>query len=151
MSAADRLDQRSFRPEEAFLVRIQYAYKGYFRQIQAFPQQVDAHQRIELAESQIAQDLVSFQRIHFGVHVADLQPRVLQVFRKAFRHLLGEGGHQHAVTLVYLLVDLAYEVVYLPFRGNDLYGRIQQSRGPDDLLCGDAAGHFPFRRLPAWR
>ena len=48
------LNQRARRSQEAFLIRIQNRHQRYLRQVQAFAQQVNADQHIELPAPQIA-------------------------------------------------------------------------------------------------
>ena len=49
-STADGLNQRGLGPEEALLVRVQNGHQRDLRQVQALPQEVDAHQHIKLAQ-----------------------------------------------------------------------------------------------------
>ena len=68
--AADRLDQRGLGAQEAFLVGIENGDQRAFGNIEAFAQQVDADQHVELAKPQVADDLDALQRVDVGVHVA---------------------------------------------------------------------------------
>ena len=49
--AADGLDERSLRTEEAFLVGIEDGDEGHFRDVEAFAQEVDADEDVELPEA----------------------------------------------------------------------------------------------------
>ena len=55
--AADGLDERAVVAQEAFLVGIQDGHERHLGQVEALAQQVDAHEHVELAAAQIAQDL----------------------------------------------------------------------------------------------
>ena len=70
---ADRLDQRRFRAQKAFLVRIEDGDECAFRDVQPFTQQVDADENVECAEPKIADDLDALQCIHVGVHIPNFQ------------------------------------------------------------------------------
>ena len=55
--AADGLHQRGLRAQEAFFVGVQDGHQLHLGQVQTFPQQVDAHQHIELTQPQLPQQL----------------------------------------------------------------------------------------------
>ena len=95
--AADGLDQRPARAQKAFLIGIQNRHQRDFRQIQAFAQQVDADQHIELAAPQIAQDLDAVERADFRMQIGALHADFGVVFGQILRHALGQRGHQHAL------------------------------------------------------
>ncbi len=46
---ADGLDEGRFRAEEALFVRVQNGDEGDLRQVQALPEEVDAHQHVEVS------------------------------------------------------------------------------------------------------
>ena len=54
--AADGLNERAFRAQKAFLVRIKHRHQCHLWQVQAFPQQIDAHQHIKHTEAQVTDD-----------------------------------------------------------------------------------------------
>ncbi len=64
--AADGLDQRGLAAQEAFLVGVEDRDQRAFRNVEALAQQVDADQRVEGAEPQVADDLDALD----GVDVA---------------------------------------------------------------------------------
>ena len=68
--AADGLDQRALRAQEAFLVRIEDRDQRHLGHVEAFAQQVDADQHVELAEAQVADDLHALDRVDVRVQVA---------------------------------------------------------------------------------
>ena len=75
---ADGLDKGGLRPEEALLVGVQDGHQGHLRQIQALAEQVDAHQHVEGAQAQVADDLHALDGVDVVVHVAHLDAGVGQ-------------------------------------------------------------------------
>ena len=55
-SSSDGLDEGGFGTEEAFFVCIQDCYQGDFRDVQAFPEEVDSYQYIKDIQTHIADD-----------------------------------------------------------------------------------------------
>ena len=95
---ADRLDQRGLGTQEAFLVGVEDGDEPAFGNVEAFAQQVDADQHVERAEAQVAQNLDALQRVDVGVHVADANAALMQIFRQVFGHALGQHGDQRAIS-----------------------------------------------------
>ena len=133
-SPADGLDQRGLRPQEALLVRVQNGHQADLRQVQALPQQVDAHQDIKGAQAEVPDDLHALDGVDVVVHIAHPDPGPLEIGGEVLRHLLGEGGDQHPFLAGCALVDLPDEVVDLPLHRADLDAGVQQAGGTDDLL-----------------
>ena len=79
--AADGLDQGGFAAQEALLVRIQDRHQRNLGNIQALPQQVDAHQHVEFAQAQVADDLHALDGVHIVVHIPDPDTHVFQIGR----------------------------------------------------------------------
>ncbi|MBV6417344.1 MAG: hypothetical protein CMLOHMNK_02006 [Steroidobacteraceae bacterium] len=132
--AADRLDQRIVGPQEALLVGIEDRDQRDLRHVEAFAQQVDAHQHVELAEAQVADDLGAFDGLHVGVQVAHPHVVLVQVFREVLRHALGERRDQHALVALHAQVDFGQHVIDLrPHRAN-LDFRIDEPGGTHHLL-----------------
>jgi hypothetical protein len=73
--AADGLDERARRAQEALLVGVEDGHQGHLGEVEALAQEVDAHEHVELPAAQVAQDLHALQRVDVGVEVADLTPR----------------------------------------------------------------------------
>ncbi|KIU01429.1 hypothetical protein QU38_01680, partial [Staphylococcus aureus] len=86
---ADGLDQRGLAAQEAFLVGIEDGDEGAFGNVEALAQQVDAHQGIEGAKPQVADDLDALDGVDVGVHVAHADALLVQVFGEILRHALG--------------------------------------------------------------
>ena len=140
--AADGLDEGCLAAEEALLVRVQDGHQRHLRQVQALPQEVDAHQHVELAQAQVPDDLHALDGLDVGVHVSHPDARVFEKFRQVLRHLLGQGRHQHPLVLRGTGANLVHQVVDLAGDGPYLHSRVQQARGADDLL------HHLVRPLP---
>ena len=72
--AADDLDERPRRPQEALLVGVEDRDQGHLGQVDALAQQVDADEHVVDAEAQVAQDLDALERVDLAVQVATLTP-----------------------------------------------------------------------------
>ena len=139
---AHGLDQAGLTAEEALLIRVQNGNQTHLRDIQALTQQVNAHQHVKLAQAQIPDDLHALNGADVMVHIPAADAGIGEVIGQIFRHFLGQGGHQAALALGDLGVDLADQIVDLTLhRANEDF-RVQQTRGPDDLFH-----HLP-RPLP---
>ena len=79
--------------------------------------------------------------------IAHLNLEATQVLGELLRHSLGERRHENPFAAFYPALNLANEVIDLPFRRANLDGRIQQTRGPnnlfDNLTAGDGPGRAP--------
>ena len=139
---AHGLDQAGLTAEEALLVRVQNGHQPHLRNIQALTQQVNAHQHVELAQAQVTDDLHALNGSDIMVHIPAADAGIGEVIGQILRHFLGQGSHQAALALGDLGIDLADQVVDLPFYGANEDFRVQQARGPDDLL------HHLARPLP---
>jgi hypothetical protein len=89
--------RRGFRSQETFLVGIEDRDQPAFGDIESFAQQVDADQDVIDAQPQIADQLDPLQRLDVGVHVADLDARLVQIFGQILGHPLGERGDEAAI------------------------------------------------------
>ena len=144
---ANGLDQAGLAAQETFLVRIQNGHQAHFRQIQTLTKQVDTHQHIEFAHTQIPDDLHALHGADIRVHIANLDACFLQVHRQILRHFLGQGGNKHPFLLGRSRIDLADEIVDLAVDRLDFHNWIQQARGTDHLFHDLAgAGTLIFRR-----
>ncbi len=132
--AARRLDEARFVAQEAFLVGVQDADERDFRQVETFAQQVDAHEDVHLARSQLAQDFHALDGVDVRVDVFDFEADVAQVVRQVFRRALGEGGDEHALVRGDAGVAELDGFVDLPFQRQEGDGGLQQSRRADELL-----------------
>ncbi len=143
--AADRLDERRFRAQEAFLVGVENGDEAAFGNIETLAQEVDADQHVEGAEAQIADDLDALERVDVRMHVAHPHALFVQILGQVFGHALGEHGDEGAVARGGGLADLAQHVVHLRFGGAHLHRRIDEAGRTDHLFGEDAAGllHLP--------
>ena len=69
--AAGRLDQRGVGAQEALLVGIQHGDQRDLGQVETLAEQVDADERVELAEAQPPQDGDALEGINVGVEILD--------------------------------------------------------------------------------
>ena len=113
--------------------------------VETLAQQVDADQRVESAEPQIADDLDALDGVDVGMHVADADALLVQIFGQVLGHALGEHGDQAAVALLRHRAHLADQIVDLRARRPDVDRRIDQAGRADHLLGEHAAG---FVELP---
>ena len=69
---AGGLDKAGLAAEKTFLVRVQNRHKRNLRQIQTLAQEVDAHEHIELAFAQGAENFHALNGINFAVQVTHI-------------------------------------------------------------------------------
>ena len=131
--AADGLDERALRAEEAFLVGVEDGDERDFGQVEAFAQEVDADEDVVLAFAQVAEELDALQGFDLGVHVAAADADFGVVAGEVFGHALGERGDQDALVLCGAVADLGEQVVDLAFDRADLYLRIERPVGR--MIC----------------
>ena len=105
--AAHGLDQRAGGAEEAFLVGVEDGDERDFGQVEAFAQQVDADEHVELTLAQAGQQLDALQGFDFGVHVAAADADLGVVAGQVFGHALGEGGDEDALVALGAIADFA--------------------------------------------
>lgn len=132
--AADGLDQRTLGAQEAGLVGVQNGDEGNLGQIQPLAQQVDAHQHIVVAQSQVTDDHLTLHAVDVAVHVARLDALFQQVLGQVFGHALGQGGDQGALADGGPLPHAAQQILDLAGDGLHGHGRIDQTGGPNDLI-----------------
>ena len=97
--AADSLNERALRAQEAFFVGVQDGHQGHLWDVQSLAQQVDTNQHVEHTQAQVADDLDPFNRLYVRVQVAYLDAVPREVLGEVLRHALGEGGDQHPLAL----------------------------------------------------
>ena len=132
--AADGLDEGGLRAEKALLVGVQDGDQGDFRQVQALPQEVDAHQHVEVPQTQVPDDLHALDGVDVVVHISHTDACALQIVGQVLGHFFGQGRDQDALLPGSAGVDLADEVIDLPLHRADLHEGVQQPGGTDDLL-----------------
>ena len=109
----DGLDERGRRAQIAFLVGVEDRHQRHLGDVEPLAQQVDADERVELAQAQIADDRHPVQRVDVGVQIAHAQPELLVVLGEVLGHALGQRGHQHPLLALGPRPDLVQEVVDL--------------------------------------
>ena len=97
--AARGLDERSLRAQVAFLVGVEDADERDLRQVEAFAQEIDADENVELRRAQRAQDLHALDGVDVAVQVAHLQADIAQVIAEILGGALRERGDEHALVL----------------------------------------------------
>ena len=130
----DGLDETAVVAQEALLVGVEYAHERHFGQVEALAQQVYPHEHVEFALAQLLQQLDALHRADVGVQVVGSHARVEQVVGQLLGHLFSERRDEHALACARGLLNLGQQVVYLAFGGAQLYFRVQQAGGADDLL-----------------
>ena len=126
--AADGLDEGARRAQEAFLVGVQDGHQRHLGQVEALAQEVDAHEHVELAQAQVAQDLHPLEGVDVGVEVAHPHPEVVVVLGEVLGHALGEGGDEHALLALGPHADLGQEVVHLALDRPDVHRGVDEAR-----------------------
>ena len=101
--------------QEALLVGVEDRDERDLRQIEPLAQQVDADKTVELARTQITQDLDALEGADVAVQVACLDSLLEQVVGEVLGHLLGQRGDQHALVALDALLDLGDEIIDLAF------------------------------------
>src|SRR6185369_16341003 len=115
--APNRLNQRARTAQKAFFVRVENRDQAHLRQIEAFAQQVDAYQHVELSGPQISQDFDALHGVDVRVQVAHAHAKLRVVVGELFGHALGEGRDQHALVFLRAHADLREQVVDLAADG----------------------------------
>ena len=138
--SADRLNQTLLAPQEPFLVRIEDGDQRHLWKVQTLAEQVDADKHVELSGPQLPQQLDPLQGVHLGVQISGTDAVLKEIVGEVLRHLLGERGHQNALTpirpqpnLTHQIVDLAMSGLDDDLRVDSPVGRISCSTNPDDL------------------
>ena len=130
----DGLDQRSFRTEKTFLIRVQDRDQRNFRNIQAFPQKVDAHQNVKYVQPHIPDNLRPFQGVDIRMEIFYADSGFPDIIRQILRHPLRQCRDQDLIVLFNLFMKLADQIVDLPLHWTHKNLRIQKPGGPDDLF-----------------
>ena len=124
--AADRLDQRLVRAQEALLVGVEDRDQRHLGEVEALAEQVDADEDVVLPQPQVAQQLDALEGVDLGVEVAGADAVLEEVVGEVLGHLLGQRGDQDAlVASRRARADLAHQVVDLAL------GRLHDHLGVD--------------------
>ena len=130
----DGLDQAALGAQEALLVGIQDGHQRHLGNVQALAQQVDAHQHVEDAQAQVADDLDALDRVDVGMQVAHPHLVIGQEVGEILGHALGERGDQHPMSPGHPGRDLGEHVVNLRGGRSHLDFGVDQAGGTHHLL-----------------
>ncbi len=89
---------------------------------------------MEHAEAQIPQNRDPFQRLDVRMQITDLDAYFFEVIGQIFGHLLGERRDEHPLVALDTRMDLADQVVDLPFGLAHFDNRVEQAGRTDDLF-----------------
>ncbi len=147
--SAHLLDERSRRAEKSFFVGVEDADQSHFWEVEAFAEEVDAYEDVELAGAEVGEDFESVEGFDFGVEVADAHALVAQVGRQVFAESLGQCGDEDSATEFDDFFAAFDEVGDLTVGGADFDFWVEESGGSDDLFDDFAVGGLKF--VWAWR
>ena len=154
--AADRLDQRRLAAEEALLVGVDDRDERHLGQVEPLAQQVHAHEHVELAQPQVADDLDPLERVDLRVQVADPEAVLEQVVGEVLGHLLRERGDQRALAglgasadLVHQVVDLVLGLAHLDLAGPRCPSGARSARRSARSGCARTRPAWPTRTRSA--
>src|SRR5271163_4222290 len=111
--AARGLNQRAGRTQVAFFIGVQNRDQRHLRQIEAFAQQVDSDQHVELTLAQAADYFDALDRLDIRMQVAHADAEVVVVVGQILGHLLVQAGHQHSLVDGDALVNLLEQIIDL--------------------------------------
>ena len=132
--ATHRLDERAAVAQEPLLIRVEDGHERDLGDVETLPQEVDAHEHVDLAGAQVADDVDAVEGGRVGVHVVDLESLVEQMVGEVLRHALGERRHEHALATLDAHANLLGEVIDLATHGAHVDLGVEQARGANDLL-----------------
>ena len=132
--AAGGLDEGGLAAEVAFLVGVEDADERDLGQIEAFAEQVDADQHVELRGAQGAEDFHALDGVDVAVEVADLQAHVFEVIAEVFGSAFGQRSDQDALVFFHALAAEFEGVVDLVLEREDGDARVEQAGRADDLF-----------------
>jgi len=136
------LGEGSVVSEEAFFIGIEDGYQGYFRQVEAFAEEVYADEYIKSAEPEVADNFDAFHGFDFGVDIAHFNADFGEVFGQFFCHAFCKGSNEYPFLSFDSFVDLFEQVINLVKAGTDFDGGIEQAGRSDELFYDKAAGFF---------
>ena len=99
--------------QETLLVGVEDGDERHLGEVEAFAQEVDAHEAVELALAKASEDGHALERVDVAVQVLHADARLVEVGGEVLGAALGESGHEHAVAFLGHLADLGHEVVDL--------------------------------------
>ena len=142
--ASGNLNQRPFRTEEALFIRVKDRHEPHFRQVDAFPEKVDADQTVERAVAQFRKNAHTFDRVDFGMEIFDAHSEVGEVVGEPFRAFFGERGDDGPCSERGVFTDLFHHIVHLIGERTDLDLRIKKPGRAHDLFHNLVPRKFEF-------
>ena len=118
------LEEGDLGAQKTLLIRIEDCHEGYFRQVETLSKEVYAHQDVEFAEAQIAQNPNTLQSTYVRVKVSDLRLQGVQILTKIFGHPLCKGSNEGALLPRGPGANFVYEVVHLGLRRANLHSGV---------------------------
>ena len=122
-------------------VGVQDGHQGQFGRSQALAEQVDAHQHVEGAQAQVADDLHALDGVDVVVHVAHLMPALSDRRRSSAIFLVRVVTSTRSERAVRVLISLMRSSIRPPRAALD-FG--VQEAGVGDHLLHDLARPLPF-------
>ena len=111
--AADRLDERGARAQEALLVGVEDRHERHLGQVEALAQQVDADQHVVDAGAQLGEQLDATEGVDIRVQVAHPHAVLAEEVGELLGHLLRQRRDEHALVARGADADLFEQVVDL--------------------------------------
>src|SRR5881396_208416 len=93
------LNKRSLAAQKSLLVRVYDADERNFGKIEAFPQQVDPDQNVEIGRAQAPQNLDALYRVDIAMEIPHSQSDIAQVVREIFGRAFRQRCHENALAL----------------------------------------------------
>src|SRR6266496_3947851 len=143
------LNEGSLAAQKTFLVRVQNAHQRNFGKIEAFPEQVDTDENIEIRRAQSAQNFHSLDCVDITMQVPNFQSDVAQIISQIFRCSLGQRCYQNSLAFFHALTAELNRLVDLILERLKRDFRIEQSGRTDDLLDNERCArrvHIEFLR-----
>ena len=131
---ADCLNERRFRAQQSFLIRIENRNERHLRQVKPLAQQIYADENVINAEAEVPEQLLTFHRFNLVMNIPHLYEVHFKIFAEVLRHLFRKRCDENPLSLFGALFDLAHKVVDLSRDGADFDFRVEKSRRADDLL-----------------
>src|SRR5438046_2286828 len=137
--------QRSFRPQVALFVGVEDRDERDLGQVDALTQEVHAHDDVEHAEAEVAQDLDALDGLDLRMEVLDLHAHLAQVVGQVLRHLLRERRDERPLAAIDTQAELGEQVVDLAVGLAHLDLGVDEAGRPDELVA-DLAGELDVVR-----
>ena len=128
------LDQGTGAAQEALLVGVKDSDQLNLRDIQPFPQQVDANQNIKDALAQIANNANTLNGVDIGMQVAAADTDFIEITSQILCHTFGQRSDQDPALCCNHQTKLMEQIIHLADGRPDLDRRVDQAGGTNNLL-----------------